>query len=367
MNTDNLHTLIERYEENYYVVNNQEHDEKFKWEATQCFRKVWFEDPEAQHMAFSERFQQAMKKSSVLINNSMVSPTNGIVKMAEARPQEIESLFRDVLFAPYNSVKEVQEHMDLFLEETEKIRQDLFPQYYRYKQERHAASCYLSFYDPEHHYIYRYSEAEDFAKYIEFGKDLGSGADFHLEHYYEMADMVVEALREHPTLLEKYEKLLKDDPNYYYDESLHLMAFDLMYCCRYYNFYHGLRHATKKDSIRAYTQRQLKEKEEAECQERIHSLEDQIQALDVRISEYRALSLLGVEVQQKQYGKGVVIGQKDENITVRFHEKQVNYIISSKFPMRPRFIDDEAIVTAYTELADMKKQQEALQNELKLM
>ena len=364
MNTENLHTLIDRYEDNYNSINDSDHDEKFKWKAAGQFRRIWFEDPQARSLPFSERFRLAMKESSVLINNSMVSPTNGIVKMAEARPKEIEALFQDVLVAPSSSAEEVQAHMDRFLEETEKIRQELFPQYYRYKQDRHAASCYLSFFDPAHHYIYRYSEAEDFANYIEFGKDLGSGGDFHLEHYYEMADLVVDALGEHHALIDSYDQLLKDAPGYYYDPSLHLMAFDLMYCCRCYQFYHGLHHASKKDSLRAYTMQQLREKEEAQRREMIQALEDQIRALDVQLSEYRSLSLLGVTVRQRQYGTGVVIAQKDENITVQFGDKKVSYIISSQYPLRPRFEEDDTIVAAYTSLAELRKKQETLYKEL---
>lgn len=33
MNLENLHTLIDRYEENYYMINGSDHDEKFKWGA----------------------------------------------------------------------------------------------------------------------------------------------------------------------------------------------------------------------------------------------------------------------------------------------------------------------------------------------
>ena len=184
--------------------------------------------------------------------------------MAEQRPDEVERLVREVLFADYESIGDLQNNMDEFLEEIEKIRQELFPRFYRYKQDRHAASCYLAFFAPETHFIYRYSEAEEFAKYIEFGKDLGAGVDFKLENYYELAEIVVEALKEHPSLLEKHDALFKENDHYYYDTSLHLMTFDLMYCCRFYNFYTGLSHAKKKDSIKAYTAQQMKEKEEAE-------------------------------------------------------------------------------------------------------
>ena len=88
----------------------------------------------------------------------------------------------------------------------------------------YAASCYLAFYAPEEHFIYRYSEAEEFAKYIEFGKDLGAGVDFKLENYYELAEIVVNALKEHPSLIEKHDALFRDNDHYYYDKSLHLMA-----------------------------------------------------------------------------------------------------------------------------------------------
>ena len=116
--------------------------------------------------------------------------------------------------------------------------------------------------------------------------------------------------------------------------------------------------------IRAYSQKELREQEEAQRQREIRALENQIQALEVRISEYRDLSLLGVEVIQMKYGKGVVIAQQDENITVQFENNRAGYIINKKYPMRPRFEDDEAIVNAYTEFAELKKQKESLEKEL---
>ena len=82
MNTENLHELINRYEDNYAMVNNSTHDEKFKWGAVRGFRDIWFSD-NAASMTFAQLFDAATKRSSVLINNSVISPTTGIVKMAE--------------------------------------------------------------------------------------------------------------------------------------------------------------------------------------------------------------------------------------------------------------------------------------------
>ena len=44
MNTENLHELINRYENNYALVNDSKNDEKFKWGAVRGFRDVWFSD-----------------------------------------------------------------------------------------------------------------------------------------------------------------------------------------------------------------------------------------------------------------------------------------------------------------------------------
>ena len=84
MNTANLHSLIDRYEENFYTLNNSEHDEIFKWRAAKRFRDVWFSE-EAKTMTFSEKFAAAKKEFSILMDNSYVSPSNGIVKIAATK------------------------------------------------------------------------------------------------------------------------------------------------------------------------------------------------------------------------------------------------------------------------------------------
>jgi hypothetical protein len=124
MNIENLHKLIARYEENYYMINDSEHDEKFKWGAMKGFRDIWFSE-EAKSLSFAEKFDKAMKRSSIMINNSMISPTMGIVKMAEKRPDEVESLFTELLYAPYGSLAELQDHMDTFLDKKKKLENEL--------------------------------------------------------------------------------------------------------------------------------------------------------------------------------------------------------------------------------------------------
>ncbi len=366
MNKKNLHELIRRYEANFDMINDSEHDEIFKWKVVKCFRDIWFSD-EYRGLPFAKRFHLATRDSSVLINNSMISPTNGVVKLAEEYPAEVEALFAETLFSGATDPVIIQKQMDKFLVEMERMRQEKFPRYYRYKQERHAASCYLAFFNPEVHFIYRYSEAEEFARYIEFGKDLGSGADFSLPNYYEMASQVAEALREHPSLIKRHEKFIEDAPKYYRDKSLHLMAFDLMYCCRCYNFYTGLSHTTKKESIRAYTQQQAQQKEEQERLLKIRQIEDEIHALDVELEQYDDISLLNVEVTFAKVGTGVVVFHDHNMIKVQFSDAVKTFIINRKFPMRPTFENDEGIVEAYTRYAELMDCRKKLQAQLQAL
>ena len=126
MNYENLHKLIDRYEENIYYLNDSHNDEKFKWHAVQRFQDVWF-SPEAESLDFSELFYRAIKGSTVLINNSTVQPANGVVKLAEKAPEEVERLFREVLFADDDDDLNLrQEHIEEFLEGMEVLLQQYY-------------------------------------------------------------------------------------------------------------------------------------------------------------------------------------------------------------------------------------------------
>ena len=98
----------------------------------------------------------------------------------------------------------------------------------------------------------------------------------------------------------------------------------------------GIYYIPKSESTSAYNKEQLRLKEEAKVQERIDSLETQIQAKDIELDKFRSISLLNVRVTHKQYGTGIVIAQKENTIKVRFPEGlEKSFIIHTKFPAPP--------------------------------
>jgi len=371
MNNENLHELIKRYKLDFEHINDPKHNEIFKWRAVKHFQNVWFA-ADANIKPFAELFRDAKKECGVLIDGARVTPANGIVKLAEQIPDEVENLFKNVLFADDGgNIITRQNNMESFLEATEILRKDLFPASWKYKQDRHAASCYLSLFAPEHNFIYRYSYADKFALYIDFGLDIGSGGSFRLDYYYDMCNLVVDALREHQDLLDMHFSIIDD--KCYRDESLHIMAFDLIYCAQCYGYYSGLVQKAKKRSAktRSNTKTQdingkklLYEKKRAE---KIALLESQINELELRCEQYEDISLVNVEVFSSDYGKGLIIQQKDALVTVQFADSVKKFEINRKYIGRPILENDDEIVDALSEYSDALRKLKELRAELEML
>lgn len=370
MNYENLHELINRYEQNIAFYNNDENEETFKWEAVQTFQRVWFSS-RAHDLSFAELFRQATKDSSVLVNNRYIYPTSGVVKLAgisDATDQAVRHLFVDVLFAEDGGDLNLrQNNMDLFVEGFNKLLYQHFPTSYKYKQDRHAASCYLTMYAPDQNYIYKYSAAEAFAVYTEFGKNLGSGSTFSLANYYELCDLIVEALQKHPTLLDNHAALLNE--KHYKTagkkDCLQLLAFDIIYCSNAYHSFTGLTHKTKAEVIKESEENQKKSKEEAERLAKIAAKEQKILQLECELDVYRALSLVGIQVTDKKLGVGTVISHKVDQICVAFADVQKDYFLNTQYIWRPKFEDDAQLISAMMEYAAKIKEMEKLQKELR--
>lgn len=259
-----------------------------------------------------------------------------------------------------------QNHMEAFIEGMEALRLKHYPRSWKYKQDRHATSCYMCFFAPDDNFIYHYTEVEKFAQYIEYGIDIGSGQNFKLDAYYKMCEEVIAVLCESKSLLDKQNKLISSD-EYYNDPSLHLLVFNLIWCSDTYNFYNGMTHISKKESIKEYTLAQLREKEKAEFEAQRNALLDEINVLERTIAPYKDISLLGVQVSQKQCGTGTIIAQDVNVITVEFETGEKKYKINRNIIARPTFEDDEEIVEAFTEYEEKKNKLDKLYRELKAL
>ena len=367
MNIDNLHKLINQYEENIETLYNDEHDELFKWRAMRVWRDEWFR-PTSDFDTFADRFSAAKREFLLFTDNSRVHPSSGVIKLWGKEPETIERLFSEVLFADaQGDVSIVQDNMDRFLVEYENLRCKYYPGNWSYKQDRHSASVYLAMNDPDFNYVFKASEALSMAKYLDLGLSIGSGENFSLPNYYRMCDKIVEALKEHDTLLEKHFNLLTEE--HYKDRSLHLLAFDIIRCCYAYHYYNSLALPMKEKKVRKNTTAEPLSFEESkrletERLEKIAAIEHEIDDLESSCDEYSEISLVGVQVSTDKYGLGIVIDQEINKIKVSFADVEKIYILDKKYAARPRFEDDEIIVSAFTEYGQKQEQIKQLKHKL---
>lgn len=144
-----------------------------------------------------------------------------------------------------------------------------------------------------------------------------------------MCDQIVTALREHDDLIAKYHAALDD--SCYTDESLHLMAYDLQYCCRCYNLYSGLSFMGRRDALREYTRLQQAAADMAERDEKRTRLDAQIDEIEQRLAMYEDVPLVGVEVVQKTYGVGRIVHHASDHIRVQFTGCTKDFVINNKY------------------------------------
>ena len=374
MNLDDLHELINRYEAKIDKLYGTDHYELFKWRATRCWQDNW-NRPEEDFSSFAERFNASRKEFGWFMDNSRMHPSTGVIKLWEKEPETVEKLFHEVLFADDSgNLAKRQDHMDAVVEGFELLRGRYFPGNWSYKHDRHSASVLLAVNAPEENYVFKSNNALKMAQYTDFGLRIGSGQTFSLENYYKMCDGIREALKEHPSLLEKHFAAL--DETHYMDKSLHLLTFDLIYCCYCYNYYHDLVAPVTGRTIRRKTvtvsapSPEEMAQIEAERQLQMAELEGKIETLEQSLDSFEEIPLLGVQVTTVKYGTGVVVWQDADAIKVRFENEEKKYFLDEKYTARPRFEDDDLIISAYTqyardreELAKLRKQLVKLQKE----
>ena len=369
MNYDNLHELINRYGAKIDLLYNEENDELFKWKALKCWQDEWFK-PQDAFIDFANRFYAARKEFSLFIDNSRMHPSSGVLKLWEKEPETVEHLFYDVLLPDTGgNVADTQKNMEQFLFEYEKLREKYFPGNWSFKQDRHSASVFLALTYPEQNYAYKSSEALTMAKYIDFGFNIGAGGSFSLENYYKLCEEIIQAFRQHEDILEKHFSKLTDE--HYYDESLHLLAFDFIYCCRTYAYYKGLivpdsdkpKKAVQKPAAPEISPEELARRE-AERQQKIAEIEQEIIELENSCEGCEDISLLGVQVTSPQYGVGTVVDQNINRIKVKFSETEKSFILDKQYAARPRFEEDEEIVEIFSRYGRAQEKIKKLKEQL---
>lgn len=366
MDTLKVNAVIDEYIKNFEKLNDEANDnEGYKWVATGCFKKYW--DIDAEDML--EMFNKAMKEMSNLIDNSQVQPLGGI-RLLLSQPSEVEFVresFRTLFADDSGDINARQKRVDDFMEKVNKRISLYSPEgSWKNNQNRTSVLYYLNLYKPEENYIFKATEANDWANCAEFGEDIGSGASFSLVKYYRMCDELLDVVNNNPELIKLNDKRVKEKfekPDVSeFDDKNHILVYDIMYCAYHYLFYDKavVTKKTTKERLRRAAMR--KEMEELELA--IKEKEAEFATLD---NEQSLPDITGSEITHKAFGKGNVVGVEGENICIDFNGtvKKFGYVFSFKKGFFS--IDRDGFTDMIKNIALNEEKKAIVENELKTM
>ena len=189
-----------------------------------------------------------------------------------------------------------------------------------YKSDYRSVTAYLFLYDPDNNYIYKPTHAQDFQDCIEFYDDFGEGDCVNLRTYYRMCNELVEEIRNYPRLRElddiRLALIQKDNKKCYNDEKLHILAYDIIYCCSSYNLFRGI-------SFERLTPTERKIRWEKQQKARallveLQQAQEQQEKLNEALQIISKMQEVGAKVKHPLYGSGTIIAKNDNAITITF-------------------------------------------------
>ena len=175
-------------------------DEKFKWEAVQCFKDHWAIDAED----FSLMLKQSLAKTKNLLATAGHFPRGMIEGFAQSAPEEVRAMF----IALFDENRDVYERIYEFRQQGAVLLSKYGGNAKNHYQYENAITTYLWLRYPEKYYIYKFSIAQKVAEILDVGYQfkMGAYAD-NIRSFLKMYDEISAALKEDAELV----KLFKDN------------------------------------------------------------------------------------------------------------------------------------------------------------
>ena len=143
-------------------------DEKYKWEAVQCFQENWDIN--------SPDFAQMLKKSLDQVGNLLASannfPAKMIISFAEAAPEEVRSMYMEL----YDESKDLCERIANFKNNSNTLLERYTNGAAQHYQYENAIMAYLWLRYPDKYYIYKFSEVKAVSSELESDYRFKKGA-----------------------------------------------------------------------------------------------------------------------------------------------------------------------------------------------
>lgn len=323
MNRENIQQVISHYIENFDRINSKDNNETYKWKIAKDFRGLMDEALAADEKDFADILYKAKAATQNLID-SYTQPFHGLVEYARREPATVKQMFLD-LYADDGGDFQTQEKLiATFLERCQVLQEKYFPGSYRYKQNSHSVSSYLFLYDPEHHYMYKATQAAAFADCAEYYDSWGTGDNIHLKPFYRLCDELIAEIKKCDELLEidksRFDGCFGYQANELHpDENKHILAFDILYCYSVYNLFKGINYGFQNTKEK---QKYMENKSRAEqLLEKYQAAQKELAEFTEQLSYFVEKLSVGAQVRHNAFGAGEVVGAGENRIEIFFPER----------------------------------------------
>ena len=372
MNYELLQKLIDSYIEKYSLMNNQEHHEIYKWTAVSNFQKYWDIDAEN----FGKMFKKALSESENLVDDNVMQPGRGIdflCKQGDEWMERVRDAFRDLLAIDNSDYSRRQKKINTFVDVINGMLEEAGSEEWKYRQNPKAVIMYLSFIEPDDNYMFREGEVKAFANYVRYTGKIGSGKSFSLKSYYKMCEEIVARLQDESDLMEIVAGELEKEAGRTDDNAVtdidgenHILAFDLIYCAQYYDFYEEQLVTTKKRPASALKSDE-KEQQAALLRQKISGIQETLDIAAEKRTQLTLPNLSGQQVVHKKYGTGQVTAQEGHYLTVQFGETTKKFTLPDALIKGFLQPEDEKEVKLCEEIAALDAEKERCARELHIL
>lgn len=354
MNKTRLSQLFNNYIEKFEYINNPDFNETYKWAVVEQYRESFNLDaPDLSAMLY-----EVWKISENLIDSANQQPFYALVTYAKEEPETVRNMFRELFADDGGDLSLRQAKIYAFIQKSEELKAKYAPGSWRYTNDQRSVMAYLFFHDPEHNYLYKSTQAHEFADCVDFLDDWGSGANFKLDVYYRMCDELVTAMKEFPVLIQTHMSRYEDAKDQLYEDSgLHVLAFDMIYSSQVYNLYDGIQYSHPKGADKKlYRERVEKALALKEAYEQARADFERLEELRVTILSHVRV---GSSIIHKVYGKGKIVSLDGPSVSVQFQTqpepKKFMLISSLGGGFLKTGTDDDLLIQANAKLLQMEE------------
>lgn len=322
MNNQNLAQIFDHYIARFNELNNPKNSEYYKWEIAAQFRPMLDEALAASNADLPAKLAAVVLMTSNTIDNPYERAFYALSDYAKKEPEPVRSAIKNLLVPDGGDLVLRKQHFTGFLDFCDTMHDKYFPDSWLYRASIRLPMMITGFYDPDHYYLYKASQAKAYADCADFYDNWGSGVNIDLRIYHRMCDELVEAIKTNDELLRvNQERYGLSQKPMHPDAEYHLLAFDIIFCSTVYNLYDGIHFSTKSAEEKKKYHENVKAANDLAAKY-METLE-RAEKLDAAEAFFTQKLLTGGNIKHKVFGNGTIINiQNTDTVEAKFPEKK---------------------------------------------